>query len=133
MHATNLDGAFRPEDPPPRIASGHHEDATPGVLLAWGPPFRSAGSSIDALRANDLPEVGAIQDLLPTLLALCGVTVGTDLQGRVLTDLMEPSVEFEYGPPADFERWIERRTPHTFPDDVENTRLEQLRSLGYVE
>jgi hypothetical protein len=137
MHATNVDGVFRTDDPPPRVASGHHEDAPPGVLLAWGHPFRSSATPIEARGGNELPEVGAIYDLLPTLLALKRVPIGNDLHGRVLTELIDPQIledhEIEYGPPADFGTWVERRREQRLPADVEQKRLEQLRSLGYVD
>jgi hypothetical protein len=137
MHATNVDGLFAPDDPPRRVASGHHEDAPPGVLLAWGHPFRSARVSIEARRGDELPGVGTVYDILPTLLALKGVPIASDLSGRVLTDLIEPrfldSLAIEYGPPVDFSPWHERREEQPLPADVEQKRLEQLRSLGYVD
>jgi predicted AlkP superfamily pyrophosphatase or phosphodiesterase len=133
MHAANLDGRFHPDDPPARVASGHHEDATPGVLVAWGDPFRAAERSIEARTADDLPDAGAIHDLLPTLLALKDLPVADDLPGSVLEDLLDPAIEIRHGPPVDFGEWIERRKKQALPADIERIRLEQLRSLGYIE
>jgi hypothetical protein len=137
MHASNLDGEYDPDDPPRRIASGHHEDAPPGILLAWGHPFRSQGEPIEASGAEELPEVGTIFDILPTLLALKGLPVGEDLRGHALVDLVDPqrleAMRIVHGPPAEFSAWRARRSQRRLPADAEQERLEQLRSLGYVD
>jgi hypothetical protein len=57
-----------------------HEDAPPGVLVMSGegvrPGARASGASV--------------LDVLPTLLYLMGLPVARDMEGRVLTELVEP-------------------------------------------
>jgi predicted AlkP superfamily phosphohydrolase/phosphomutase len=60
--------------------TGDHR--TTGVLIAHGPAFR-AGST---------PEGATLLDIAPTVLHLLGVPVPADMDGRVLTEILDPSV-----------------------------------------
>ena len=51
-----------------------------GILIAAGPAFRSGAEPRDA----------ALLDVAPTVLHLLGVPVPDDMDGRVLTELLEP-------------------------------------------
>jgi hypothetical protein len=53
-----------------------------GILIAAGPAFR----------AGALPRQADLLDIAPTVLHLLGVPVPDDMDGRVLTELLEPSI-----------------------------------------
>jgi predicted AlkP superfamily phosphohydrolase/phosphomutase len=53
-----------------------------GVLIAAGPAFRAGAS----------PRQADLLDIAPTVLHLLGVPVPDDMDGRVLTELLEPSI-----------------------------------------
>jgi predicted AlkP superfamily phosphohydrolase/phosphomutase len=53
-----------------------------GVLIASGPPFRAGAS----------PEGANLLDLAPTILHLLGVPVPEDMDGRVLTEILNPDL-----------------------------------------
>jgi predicted AlkP superfamily phosphohydrolase/phosphomutase len=53
-----------------------------GVLIAAGPAFRPGAS----------PDQASLLDVAPTLLHLLGVPVPADMDGRILTELLEPSI-----------------------------------------
>ena len=137
MHAHNRDGVFDADNPPKRVSSGHHEDAPPGIFIAAGYPFRSLPDDGESLTGNDLPLVGSVFDIFPTLMAMTGVPVASDLSGHVLVDLLEPSFLSRYPvrtcEPYGFDHWIARRSGRGHESSVEQERLEQLRSLGYVD
>ena len=52
-----------------------------GLLVAAGPPYL-AGERVDGSR---------VVDLAPTVLHLLGAPVGRDMEGVVLTDLLDPA------------------------------------------
>ena len=53
-----------------------------GVLIASGPPFLTGSQ----------PEGATLLDIAPTILHLLGVPVPSDMDGRVLTEILDPSV-----------------------------------------
>ena len=53
-----------------------------GILIAAGPAFRAGAS----------PRQADLLDIAPTVLHLLGVPVPDDMDGRVLTELLEPSL-----------------------------------------
>jgi predicted AlkP superfamily phosphohydrolase/phosphomutase len=52
-----------------------------GVLVAAGPPFRAGAT----------PEGATLLDIAPTILHLLGVPVPADMDGRVLTEILDPA------------------------------------------
>jgi len=60
-------------------ASGTHADAPDGFLLAIG----------DGIRAGAQTERATVLDLAPTVLYLMGLPVARDMEGRVLTEVLE--------------------------------------------
>ena len=52
-----------------------------GILIASGPAFRSGAA----------PQAAALLDIAPTVLHLLGIPVPDDLDGRVLSELIEPA------------------------------------------
>ena len=86
MSAANQDGRFDPVEIPLQVNSGHHVDAEPGVLIAAGPGLAPqhredpAGdrSALAALERAQLPTLGRVIDLTPTLLGWLGIPLGVD-------------------------------------------------------
>jgi predicted AlkP superfamily phosphohydrolase/phosphomutase len=123
------DHGFEPGPQPfPRggTLSGTHVTllAMDGILVASGGPVRPGGRL----------EQASILDVAPTLLHLLGLPVSAELEGRVLTDALEPAwstahpvttvPRYDLPPPATVD------APDSPADhDVE----EELRALGYVE
>ncbi len=106
----------------PQVNSGTH--ALHGILIMSGPPFR---------RGVVLPRAG-VADVAPTIMAVLGYPVASDLDGRVLRESIRP--EF-------LERFPVRRVrtygpPPALPDAGAKNRglseedKERLRSLGYL-
>jgi predicted AlkP superfamily phosphohydrolase/phosphomutase len=132
MRAANLAGAYPADGGTLEIRSAAHEEAPPGVLIAAGPAVRAERGG---RRDGEAPEVvGSVLDVTPTLLHLFGLPVGRDMDGRVLTELLEDPWGSE--PPAAV-------GTHDMPEfrdvrqgDVETPweeeRIEQLRGLGYI-
>ncbi len=119
------DHGFQPRrdlDPGRPQLTGTHDIA--GVIIASGPAFRAAGQI----------EGATIFDITPTALAVMGLPVGEDMDGRVLTEIMReehmavhplsfvPSYEPAVGK--------ERGEVGSAMDDAIR---EQLKSLGYIE
>lgn len=104
--------------PPVNHESGTHR--IHGMLMAWGPGIRRPGRVSSA----------EIIDLAPTILHLLGVPVPEDMDGRVLTELLdEPAV----GLPARMAREpAEAGEAAPLTADEEAELLERLRSLGYL-
>jgi predicted AlkP superfamily phosphohydrolase/phosphomutase len=61
-------------------ASGTHAGAPDGYLLAVG----------DGIRADARVEEASVLDIAPTILYLFGLPVARDMEGRVLTEIVEP-------------------------------------------
>ena len=105
--------------------SGAHksEKAVDGVLIASGGPFRR-GARLES---------ASILDVAPTVLYLLGLPATPEMEGRVLTDALEPAWVGTHPP---------RRAPYTGPavtasvetaPAFENRMWQELRELGYVE
>jgi arylsulfatase A-like enzyme len=118
-------------------ASGGHGDGPPGVLVAAGPKIRRSALAdrLDELARSDLPMLGDVVDVAPTILTLRGVPVGRDMDGAVIESLWRPAAApvQSFVETHDTEDWLDvqrRRADAQRPG--EERRLEQLRSLGYV-
>ena len=99
-----------------------------GVLAFWGKDIVTGAELVDA----------GVMDITPTLLALCGLPVGEDMDGRVLTEAIDPDflnahpvTTVETYEPAEGERDELGTEPIESPIDDEVR--EQLRALGYIE
>jgi predicted AlkP superfamily phosphohydrolase/phosphomutase len=68
------------------VAAASHAAAPPGLLLAYG----------DGIRPGATLEGASILDVAPTLLYLLGLPVARDMQGRVLTEMLEPGYERDH-------------------------------------
>lgn len=101
--------------------SGAHRDK--GVLIASGPGVREGESIIDA----------SIYDITPTLLWYFGLPVGSDMDGKVLTDLFTPI--FAQRPISTVPTYDDpnQKPPSQTESKVDDKALEHLRSLGYID
>jgi predicted AlkP superfamily phosphohydrolase/phosphomutase len=68
------------------VAAASHSDAPPGLILAYG----------DAIRPGTLLTGASVLDVAPTLLYLFGLPVARDMEGRVLTEMLEPAYAREH-------------------------------------
>lgn len=118
-----------------------HGDGPDAFFVAAGTNVRhSGGPAPQELTRGDLRRVGAIVDIAPTLLALTGVPVGLDMDGRVLDSVLS-SLPGSTRPPAvathDTKEWLASHSAKprqgVVPDTGEAERLEQLRALGYIK
>jgi predicted AlkP superfamily phosphohydrolase/phosphomutase len=109
-------------DPGRPQLTGTHDVA--GVIIASGPAFRAAGRF----------EGATIFDITPTALAVMGLPVGEDMDGRVLTEIIRQEhmavhlLSFipSYEPVVGKERGVVGST-------MDDAIREQLKSLGYIE
>lgn len=106
-----------------RRASGvHHPD---GIAIFHGPGVRSGGCVAQA----------SVLDVTPTVLALLGMPVGRDMDGRVLTEAITP--EFLAATPLTYTDTYD--TDLEFDDEFEDDErvpeelMSRLRALGYIE
>lgn len=109
----------------PRISHGPAADWHDrfGVLVMHGPDIRRGAVVADA----------SVLDVAPTLLALYGLPVGDDMDGRVLEDALEPGF-LARNPVERVPTWERAmaapRTMETIAQDAD--LMEKLRSLGYI-
>jgi predicted AlkP superfamily phosphohydrolase/phosphomutase len=106
---------------------GHHVE---GIFIAKGPEI--------AAREKPLPNLG-IEDVAPTVLHLMGLPVPSDMDGRVLTEILtadslqaravEVSAPLSYWPDQAAAAFVQE--PVT--DEGEELVRDRLRALGYVE
>ncbi|RMF70771.1 MAG: hypothetical protein D6744_18925, partial [Planctomycetota bacterium] len=129
------DHGMKPYHEEGRRFSAHHYDAPPGVLIAAGPYIRrQSEQSPKTLTVDDLPTLGGVMDITPTVLAMMRIPLGRDMHGRVLSDLFTPEFDVARQPPpvATHDTDEFRNSRPQAPREDESERLDQLRSLGYV-
>ncbi|MEJ2720474.1 MAG: alkaline phosphatase family protein [bacterium] len=102
--------------------SGKHQ--MDGVLIAWG-PYIKRGLTVHA----------RLVDIAPTVLALMGLPVPDDMEGRVLSEMIDPGFIAEHPVQhiSSFEDYIDRRENVAVKEVNEEEMLEKLRALGYVK
>jgi hypothetical protein len=138
MQPINREILAQAEDPPRRTSSAHHREAPPGVFIAAGPSILEPQAPLESRIAEmgDPPIVGGVLDVLPTILAITQVPVGDDLPGVVLESLLSPDWLREHPLRSvdshETADWRLRLGASTEPI-AEQERLEQLRSLGYID
>jgi predicted AlkP superfamily phosphohydrolase/phosphomutase len=119
------DHGFQPRlDPDPNRPelTGMHD--LKGVFIASGPAFRAGGYF----------EGATILDVAPTALAVMGLPVAEDMDGRVLEDVMRPE-HLERYPVTTVPSYepILGRERGEIGSSMDDSIKEQLRSLGYIE
>ncbi len=139
METGNRSGSFDPTGKRMDILSGGHEEAPPGVLIAAGPRIRQVRDQLDldAISYEILPDIGSILDVTPTVLALRGLPVGEDMDGRALAGIFDDSFRQAVAPAFvashDALGKLDLEEEHALTPEEAQDRLEELRSLGYVE
>ena len=136
MHAVNRTRSFDPDvldaDALANSVSGHHRDAPPGVFIASGYGIAASATPIPT-SPEDLPTVGTVFDVTPTLLALMNIPVGSDMKGGPLDDVFAGDRVAAEVETHDTPEWVEAREIRSRDAAAEEERLDQLRSLGYVK
>ena len=112
-------------DSPVQIGqSGSHR--LQGILIAAGGPV---------VRGARLEKEPSVADVTPTVLALLGLPVARDMDGRVLEEILDPAFLAEH--PIrwveSYEELIERPPLPEGEEGLDGSRAEYLRSLGYIE
>jgi len=104
---------------------GEEQHGLDGIVVLNGPGVR-AGSKIDG---------ATVFDIAPTMLALAGLPVSREMQGRVLTEALEESLLSAR--PVDYvDSYAGIRGPGDaapIESPVDDEVKERLRSLGYIE
>lgn len=103
----------------------HHLE---GVLLAAGGPIRP-GAAVNA----------GLADITPTVLAILGLPVPRDMEGRVLEEMLEPAflAQFPVKRIESYESLIDRQAilaaAAAEGEGSDAEKQEMLRSLGYIQ
>ena len=103
--------------------SGNHN--LHGVLIAAGGPILKGAQ----------PRKARIHDITPTVLALLGLPVAEDMDGRVLEELIDPAflARFPVRRIPSYEKLLPQAVRDPTLKDEDQERLEMLRSLGYIQ
>ena len=99
-----------------------------GIFIAAGPAFRHDAKPIDA----------NLLDITPTVLHLLGVAVPTDMDGRILTELLDPEISYAPASPVFATAFAGANQPDELPvtstygaeDDA--AIKQRLADLGYL-
>ncbi len=96
-----------------------------GVIALWGR---------DIVPGTQLDSPGVL-DVTPTLLALLGLPVADDMDGRVLTEAIEPEFLERHPVTAilSYEEGVTTDDAEPIESPVDDEVRERLRSLGYIE
>jgi hypothetical protein len=141
MQAKHANAVFgRPANGGAERESGGHGHGPPGVLVVAGPSIRRSpmADMVNHLDRQDLVWLGDVDDITPTILALRGLPIGRDMDGVILRNILKPEfsafLEPTYIDTHDTAEWIASRSGSGDPElPGHEERLEQLRSLGYLE
>ena len=119
--------------------SGEHGGWSPGVIIAAGSGIRQAPGrkKLEDLRPDDLQALGSIYDIAPTILSWMRVPLGRDMDGRPLARLAADDFDIsnqpESVPTHDTPAFLASRPTLGMDAASHRERLEQLRSLGYID
>jgi len=104
-----------------------HADGPPGILVV-------AGEHVSREGRLESPE---LVDITPTVLALLGLQVAEDMDGRVLDELFDEPWRRAYPrtkvPTYDTPEWLAARDTAPIASEVDAELMERLRGLGYIE
>ncbi len=140
MEPSNLDGAFPADAPAKKAGSALHEEGQPGVIVAAGPMIDAGppGVSIETLTLATLETIGSVFDITPTILFLEGIPVGEDMDGVILPGARrgaatpDDAAELETHDTGEYLA-LRREARDSAAKPWEEERLDQLRSLGYID
>ena len=119
--------------------SGHHFGSSPGVIIAAGSGVRHAPGRTEPedLRQGDLQSLGSIYDIAPTILTWMRIPLGRDMDGRPLGRLAAHDFDISDQPASvpthDTAAFLASRPTLRMDAASHRERLEQLRSLGYID
>ena len=140
MRVINQNQHFIPDLPPVDVNSAEHQDGPPGIIIAAGTHLRTATASrqeIERLTWADIPTVGTVLDIAPTILALKGLPLGRDMDGVVLEDILEDGFlarhQLTWVETHDTQTWLAERPTQFVTSQMEQERIQQLKALGYLE
>ncbi|TKJ40007.1 hypothetical protein CEE37_09735 [candidate division LCP-89 bacterium B3_LCP] len=106
----------------PRVSFRTGEHRLHGIFVASGPHFQN-GLELDEIN---------VLDITPTLLHLYGLPVAEDMDGQVLTDVIDADFLDIY-PPQQIKTYeTGRRVSSITRSDADAQVREQIRALGYV-
>jgi predicted AlkP superfamily phosphohydrolase/phosphomutase len=91
-----------------------------GIFLANGPGVKPG------LKVN-----AEIADITPTLLAMLGLAVPADMEGKALTDIFDPQLRVEFEPPKKYQP-TEGPT-EIYSEEEQKLLTQRLSDLGYLE
>ncbi len=105
----------------PQLTGMHHRQ---GVVIGAGPAFRMLGRFDDA----------TILDIAPTCLAVLGLAVPDDMDGRILRETISPEhlARYPLCSVASYDAAVARESTE-LGSTMDESIKEQLRSLGYIE
>src|SRR5690606_24959890 len=111
--------------PNPHVEGGHTPD---GILLAHGPQIATAPAISGA----------TLMDLAPTVLYLLDQPIPPDMDGRALTELIQPNHLAQHPPrpaatPARLDEGEMLPEPAGYRPEEEAEIEDQLRQLGYID
>ncbi len=89
-------------------------------VMAFGGPHAAAGTRLQ----------GEMADMAPTLLAMLGLRVPADMEGRVLTEAFNTAVEVEHEPPI---RKDAESHGEVYSAEEQRILEQRLSDLGYLE
>ena len=96
--------------------------------------FAAAGQGI---KRDELFYGTSLLDITPTILALLGVPIPEDMDGRVLTGIFSEPTELEripsYEPPHENDGVLRNITAEETDPWAARQALEQLAALGYID
>jgi len=91
-----------------------------GIFVAQGPGIKPG------LKVN-----ANIADITPTLLAMMGLAVPADMEGRALSNIFEPALKVEFEPPK---KYLPTETSaEIFSEEEQRLLTQRLSDLGYLE
>ena len=101
FHAFNRNADFDPNAPAAHLNSGAHVRAPDGIFIAAGPGIRRtlAGKSARTMARSNLPRIGSMFDIAPTILAMLRIPVGKDMDGQVMTKIFHKKFKIAKQPP----------------------------------
>jgi predicted AlkP superfamily phosphohydrolase/phosphomutase len=121
---------------------GHSGPKERGDSYAWGiamhdPTGFFALFGSDVAAGRELSQVSVL-DITPTILALCGLPVAEDMDGRVIEEAIDPGFLKKHPVTSipTYEREEpdgERAAPEPVESPLDEEIREELRSLGYID
>ena len=96
-----------------------------GVFIATGPAFRPGSA----------PAGATLLDIAPTVLHLLGVPVPADMDGRVLSEILDPSLSPSVpaeAPPSDPPPHEGEPVPVAYSEEEDAAIQQRLADLGYL-